>query len=331
MQVFLTGGTGFIGANLVRQLLDRGVRVRCLTRKSSPGLCLEGLDVQIVQGDLQDTEQLKRLMDGCEQVYHLAGLFDPSPEGAQRMHEVHVGGTQALLDAGKSVGIQRLLLCSSSITVGFGSKASPGTEDTPLDPAIYGPQGPLRAYYESKLAAERLVASYEGVDTVTVNPDFILGRWDIKPTSGQLVLAMMRGWVPVYPKGGKCFMDADDCALGHIQAMERGRSRTRYLLGNENHSYRDFMAMISVVVGRRGPLFPMPRRLADLGGVVGSVGSRFDAHRFAGLDRYVLRSMGQERYRDASRAIESFKLPRTPLELSIEKAARWFTDHGYLD
>ena len=332
MKVFVTGGTGFIGANLVRQLLDQGHEVVCLTRRTSPGLCLDGLDVTLIQADLSDPQAMRRALDGCQQIYHLAGIFDPSPGGRESMFEVHVNATRSLLQAGKAVGIDRLLLCSSSVTVGFGPKSDPGDENSPIDPgAIYGEDGPLRWYYESKLAAEALVRDFEGVDTVTVNPDFILGAWDIKPTSGQLVLSMMKGWVPVYPKGGKCFMDADDCALGHIGAMERGRSGERYLLGNENHSYRDFMAMISQVTGRRGPLFALPRRSAEVLGAVGALGSRFDAHRFAGLDRNVLRSVGQERYRSAAKANAAFRLPRTPLELSIEKAARWFTDHGYLD
>ena len=250
MKAFVTGGTGFIGANLVRQLLGQGHEVVCLTRRTSPGLCLEGLDVTLIQADLSDPQAMRRALDGCQQVYHLAGIFDPSPGGRESMFEVHVNATRSLLQAGKAVGIDRLLLCSSSVTVGFGPKSDPGDEDTLIDPgAIYGEDGPLRWYYESKLAAEALVRDFEGVDTVTVNPDFILGAWDIKPTSGQLVLSMMKGWVPVYPKGGKCFMDADDCALGHIGAMERGRSGERYLLGNENHSYHVFMAMISQSLG----------------------------------------------------------------------------------
>lgn len=334
MTVLVTGGTGFIGANVVRHLLKQGQRVRCLTRKSSPGLCLEGLDVDIVQAPLDDVEALKHALDGCTGVYHLAGVFDPSPKGRELMFGVHVDGTRNLCDAALAVGVQRLLLCSSSVTVGFGGLDAPGDETTPLDPTpIYGAEGPLRWYHDSKLASEALVQTYpeQGLDTVIVNPDFILGAWDIKPTSGQLVLMMARGWVPVYPKGGKCFMDADDCALGHIGAMERGRSGERYLLGCANHSYREFMGMIAQVVGRRGPLIGLPRRAAEVVGAVGAVGARFDPHRFAGMDRHVLRSMGQFRYRDGSKAVTAFRLEQTPLEVSIEKAFRWFWDHGYLE
>ncbi len=333
-KVFLTGGTGFIGANVVRHLVDRGHEVVCLTRKSSPGLCLEGLPVTLVQADLNDAEGLARAMDGCEDVYHLAGVFDASPQGRELMHSVHVDGTRQLCEASLQVGARRFLLCSSSVTIGFGPLSDLGDERRPVSSldAIYGHDGPLRWYHDSKAEAEQLVNTFHarGLETVTVNPDYIIGAWDIKPTSGALVLTIAKGWLPVYPRGGKCFQDVDDCALGHILAMERGRVGERYLLGNENHSYRSFMSIIAQVVGRRPPLLPMPRLAGEALGLVGAVGSRFDAHRFAGFNRYVLRSMAQERYRSGDKAVRELGVPQTPLYQAVEKAHRWFRDHGYL-
>lgn len=334
-KVLLTGGTGFIGANVARHLIERGHEVVCLTRKSSPGLCLEGLPITTDQTPLSDLEGLKRLLDGVEDVYHLAGVFDPSPTGKDLMNAVHVDGTRNLCEAGLASGVRRLLLCSSSVTVGFGPLDAPGDEDTPMPDLdeLYGRDGPLRWYHDSKKDSEDLVRAYveRGLETVIVNPDFIIGAWDIKPTSGQLVLTMAKRWVPIYPKGGKCFQDADDCALGHILAMEQGQPGRRYLLGNENHSYRDFMGIIGDVVGRRPPLIPLPRRAAEVAGLVGAIGSRFDAHRFAGMDRHVLRSMGKARYRSGDRAVNELGVPRTPLNVAVEKAYRWFGEHGYLD
>ncbi len=329
-RVVVTGGTGFLGANLVRHLLARGDEVVCLTRSTSPGLCLEGLDVRLDQTALSDVEGLKRVLDGARYVLHLAGIFDPSPGGRQRMREVHVDATAALCEAGRSAQVERLLLCSSSVTVGFGPRSAPGNEDSPLDPdTVYGTEGALRAYYDTKLEAEALVRSVD-LDCVTVCPDYILGAWDIKPTSGQLVLMMAKRWVPFYPRGGKCFMDADVCAEGHIQALLQGERGQRYLLGDQNLSYRDFMGQVAEVTGQRPPLLPLPRRAAAAVGLLGRLGSRFDAHRFAGLDGRVLRSMGEERFRDGSRAIEAFDLPRTDIRESIRKAFEWFRSQGRL-
>jgi dihydroflavonol-4-reductase len=334
MKVLVTGATGFIGANLVRQLLARGDEVHCVIRKKR--MAIEGLDLHLHQTPLSDdhaaVEGLARAMDGCEAVYHVAGLFDPSPGGIQRMRAVHIFGLRGLLRAAEKVGIRRMVVCSSSITVGFGPRDSPGDEDTPLDPElVYGSHGTaLRAYHDTKVQAEDIAAGWAGVDSVIVNPDYIVGAWDVKPTSGQLIVAMSKGPVPVHPIGGKCFMDADDCALGHILAFERGVSGRRYLLGAHNLSYREFMGMAAKALGKSPPRFPVPDRLMRLAGRVGGILHARDPHRFAGLDPRVLRAMQEERYRSAQRAVDELGVPQTSIEVAVEKAVRWFTDHGYL-
>lgn len=332
MKVLVTGGTGFIGANLVRRLLERGDEVRCLIRK--PNLCLEGLPVELVTAPLGDApEQVAALAQacrGCAGIYHVAGLFDPSPEGQERMRQVHVFGTRGLLLAAERAGVRRVVICSSSITVGFGGQGAPADEDSWLDAdAVYGRSGRLRDYFNTKLQEEQLALGWRGLEAVVVNPDFILGPWDVKPTSGQLIVTMARRFVPLYPRGGKCFQHVRDCADGHILAMERGQPGRRYLLGNENLSYQEFMTQVAEVVGCRPPLLPLPSTLIGLAGAVGQLGSRIDPHRFAGLDPMVLRAMQQHRYRSARRATEELGVPQTPIRQAIEEAHQWFVEHGY--
>ncbi len=325
-RIYLTGATGFVGANVARTLLARGDTVICAVRK--PNLCVEGLDVELVTAPLTDVEGSARAMEGCDGVLHVAGTFDPGPGGDKAMWALHVDATAALLAAAKKAGISRFVTCSSSVTVGFGSIAAPGDENKPVDPdAIYGKTGSLRAYYESKLESERLTIAAGGV---VVNPDYVLGAWDVKPTSGSLLVAVSKRWVPVYPSGGKCFIDAEDCAVGHVAALERGVPGRRYLLGNWNLSYREFMTACARVAGTRSPILPVPRA-AFLGvGLAGSLLQRVDAHRFAGLERHVLAAMHQHRYRTGQRSWDELGVPRTPMEATIEKALRWFRDHGYV-
>ncbi len=333
MRVCVTGATGFIGANLVRALLARGDEVRCIVRK--PNRCVADLDLELVQAplvpqDAAEREALTRALDGCEGIYHLAGIFDPSAGGEERMRAVHVDATRSLVELGARVGIQRMVLCSSSITVGFGPKDSPGDEDTSFDPAaVYGRTGPLRAYHDTKLAAETFVAEQQQMDGVTVNPDYIIGPWDVKPTSGQLIVSMARRWMPVYFEGGKCFQAARDCAQGHIAAMLQGQPGRRYLLGSHNLSYQEFMGVVSDVVGRRPPALPLPGWAVGAAAVVGKIGRRIDPHRFAGLDADVLRSTQHERYRCGARARQELGVADTPIEVAVQAAYRWFRDHGY--
>ncbi len=333
MQVLVTGATGFIGANLVRALLARGDRVRCLIRK--PNALVEGLDVELltvplVPRDAADRADLARALDGCDGVYHVAGVFDAGPEGRRTMRDVHVFGTRALCQAAVAAGVRRMVLCSSSITVGFGDLDAPGDEDSPLDPdAVYGRHGPLRDYYDTKLQAERLATGWGDVEVVVVNPDYVLGPWDVKPTSGQLIVSMARHWIPFWPRGGKCFVDAGDCAEAHILAMERGQPGRRYLLGNDNLSYREFMAAIADVVGQRPPVAPLPDAIVGAVGQAAAIARRVDPWRFNGLDPAVLRSMQVPRYRSGRRARDELGMATTPVHRSIEDAWRWFRDHGY--
>ena len=331
MRVLVTGATGFLGANLVRHLLARGDEVLCVVRK--PNLCLEGLDVEVLQLPLADQPKpvadLARAMDGCDGVYHLAGVFDPAPGGRERMFGLHVFGTRALLRAAEKAGVGRFLLCSSSITVAFGGRDRPGAEDDAVPFGVYGTSGPLLDYHRSKLQAEELVLGWKGMETLVVNPDYIIGPWDVKPTSGQLILSMARNPMPFYPRGGKCFLGAQDCSEAHIAAMDLGKPGERYLLGHENLSYKDFMGQIAEVVGCRKPGIPVPDRLMGLAGRIGRAAARVDPHRFAGLDPDVLRSMQQDRYRSGAKMCRELAISPRPVYDSIEAAYRWFRDHGY--
>lgn len=333
-KVLVTGGTGFIGANVVRLLVARGDRVTCTVRASSPGLGLAGLQVKRVRLDLGDRHAVEKALRGIDEVYHLAGVFDPSPEGADLMHRVHVDVAQTLCDASLTVGVRRLLYCSSSVTVGFGPRDAPGDEDTPLPDLddFYGRGTALRGYHDSKLAGEQLVASYvpRGLETVTVNPDYVIGPWDIKPTSGALIVAMAKRWIPFHPAGGKCFIDGVDCAQGHLLAMEKGTAGRRYLLGSHNLSYAEFMGIVAKVVGRRPPLGPIPDKANRVLGRVGRVLNRVDTHRFAGLDPMVLRSMAEQRYRTGQRSWDELGVPRRSIEHAVQSAYEWFVKQRYV-
>jgi dihydroflavonol-4-reductase len=332
MKYVLTGATGFIGANLLRRLREAGHEVHCIIRK--PNICVEDtgahLHVVPITENAADVEKLSRIMDGCDGVFHVAGLFDPSTQGINRMVNLHVFGTRALLRAAEKAEIPRFITCSSSVTVCFGDKANPGVEGAWFDPTpVYGKQGPLRGYYNSKLQSEDLTLGWRGMDTIVLNPDYIIGPWDIKPTSGQLIVAMAKRYSPFYPLGGKCFLGAKDCADAFIAAMEKGRSGQRYLLGYHNLSYQEFMTKVSEVIGKRPPLLPLPNFALGMIGKMGELGAKIDEHRFAGLNKQVLISMQQDRYRSGNKMSTELGISPKPIEESIEAAYKWFVEHKY--
>jgi nucleoside-diphosphate-sugar epimerase len=204
VRVLVTGGSGFLGANVVRKLLERGDSVRALVRGTSPGLALDGLAIERVVCGLDDRRGLGEACRGMDAVLHVAGLYDPGPGGEDAMYAVHVTGTKNLLEAAGEARVPRAVVCSSSITVGFGPRDRPGDEETALNPNVYGARGPLRTYYETKLASEALArkASEDGLPTSIVNPDYVLGAWDLKPTSGASIVWIAKAPIPVHPRGG---------------------------------------------------------------------------------------------------------------------------------
>tara|TARA_B110000037_G_C17051075_1_gene477775 strand:+ start:322 stop:1329 length:1008 start_codon:yes stop_codon:yes gene_type:complete len=335
MRYLVTGATGFVGANVVRHLLHRGDKVVCLVRESSPDTTLRGLDVERAIVDLNSIDALATAMKGIDGVFHLAGSFDPSKGGGARMKFIHETATKNLCEAAVNAGVKRFVLCSSSVTIGFGDTNNPGDESQMIPDldSIYGKDGPLRLYHDTKLNSESIAFSFceRGLEVVVVNPDFVVGAWDLKPTSGAMIVTMAKRWVPVFPKGGKCFIDADDCAEAHAAAMDRGRSGERYLLGVWNLTYKQFMTEIAAIVGQRPPVLPVPKSALSAAGVVGRVAARVNPHGAAGLEPNVLRSMNQLRYRSGEKAKHELGLSSTPISESIRKAHEWFKAHGYLD
>jgi dihydroflavonol-4-reductase len=241
----------------------------------------------------------------------------------------HVTGTRLICSLALEMSVERMVVCSSSITLPYGPRAAPARETDSnafeLEGVSY--RAELRAYYEAKRAQERVVRDFvaRGLHAVLVHPDFVLGPYDVKPTSGAIILQMARApWIPFYPPGGKSFIGARDCADGHIRALERGRAGESYLLGDHNLSFQEVMSMIARVVKRPAPVWPLPELLRRTGGYMDRhFGARFGA--VSQLAAY-LDSLYLARYRSAERAREQLGLGSTPLEESIEAAYRWFRD-----
>jgi dihydroflavonol-4-reductase len=297
----VTGANGFLGFHLVRHLQSRGQRVCALVRRSRPELDALGVDVRALDA-----------LHGVETIAHVAGTFATRGAWRETMIDANVRTTERLLATGR-----RIVLCSSSVTIGFGSRDAPGDEHTPLDPSVYG-DGPLRSYCETKLTAEGMVRAVGGT---VVNPDFVVGPFDFGPTSGGLLLMLARGRLPFWPRGGKCFQAVDDCVAGVAAALDRGAPGQRYFLGGENLPYRAFLEIGADVLGVHAPRWPLPHELAARVATLDPTG------RLPSPD--VIRAMALERYRDGSRARVELGVPSTPIRDAIRAALDWFRARGW--
>src|SRR5712692_2059545 len=191
MDALVTGGTGFVGANVVRELLAEGATVRVLARPGGDRRALTGLPVEVVEGDLLDRASIRRAVSGVETVFHVAAdyrLWVPDP---QALFRTNVDGTRAVLDEAARASVRRIVYTSTVGALGIPHDGTPGTEETPV--SLGDMVGP---YKTSKFLAEQaaLEMARTGAPVVIVNPSAPVGPWDVKPTpTGQMIVDFMRG------------------------------------------------------------------------------------------------------------------------------------------
>lgn len=260
MKTLITGGTGFIGSAVTRKLVAAGYEVRALARAGSNLANLSGLPVEIVSGDLRDSQSLQKAVRGCSLVFHVAAdyrLWTPDPG---ELYEVNVAGTRNLIVAASREGVERLVYTSSVAVLGLNRDGSPAHEDTPVSLSDM-----IGHYKRSKFLAEaevkRLMRDL-GLPVVIVNPSTPVGPGDIKPTpTGRLIIDAASGRMPAYVDTGLNFVHVDDVAHGHLLALEHGRAGERYILGGYNMALKRALAEIAALTGRKPPRIRLPHSL----------------------------------------------------------------------
>ena len=324
-RALVTGGTGFVGSAVVRALLRRGIAVRCLVRPASPRINLEGLDVELIQGDLGNRTSLERALADCQQLYHVAAFYSTQPEDAGRMVQTNVEGSRNILELAADMGLQRIVYTSTIGTIGH-----PHEDRLPTEEDLFDAWETASPYARSKLEAEALALDLagQGAPLIVVNPCSPIGPRDIKPSSsGQRLLDYARGRVPSFSSGGINLISVDDVAEGHFLAAAKGRVGQRYILGNAegNLMRSDFDELMLRATGIEPPQPP----------------SASVKQRILGRLRRLLRppqpiAAMPIGYRPSAltanpqRAIDELGLPQTDLEDAVRDAMAWFREHGYL-
>lgn len=276
-QVTITGATGLVGGNLAERLRAAGHRVRCTRRATSKTDHLEHLDLEWIEAELGDVEALTRAFDGAEAVFHCAAAVSVSKRVTPELETANVGGTDNVIEAMRRAGAGRLVHCSSTVAVGLSvDDVTPCTEESRFNFADFGVED---GYVLTKRAAEDAVrrAAAADVDAVIVNPGFMFGPYDVRPSSGKMILDVVRGRVPGMSTGRNSFVDVRAVVDGMIAAWHAGRRGERYLLTGDNRSYAEMFTAIARIAGVRPPRFVAPRWIAGLAGWAGDLQGRFSA------------------------------------------------------
>jgi dihydroflavonol-4-reductase len=327
MDALVAGGTGFVGANLVRELLADGHSVRVLARPGGDRRALDGCAVELVEGDLLDAASLRRAVSGARHVYHAAADYRLWAPDLRVIYRANVDGTRHLLQAAADAGAERIVYTSTVGAVGIPKDGTPGDEATPVSLADM-----VGAYKASKFLAERVADEWvaRGAPVVIVNPSAPIGPWDVKPTpTGQMLVDFMNGKMIGSVDTGLNVVHVRDVARGHILAARKGRVGERYILGHRNLSLLEIFRMLSALTGVPAPRFRVPYAVAWMAAAAMEGVARV-TRRPPAVALTAVRMARKRMYFSAEKAVRELGLPQTPAETAVADAVRWFTDHGYV-
>ena len=331
MNCFVTGASGFIGANLVHELLARGHRVKALLRDKSDLRGLAGADFERIIGDVNDHAALKAGLRGCDWCFHVAASYHLWLRDYAPMYAANVEGTRNVILAAGSAGCSRIVYTSTVGCIGLPKKV--GGTISPTDETAPVSEAQMSNHYKlSKWRAERvaLALARTGLPVVIVNPTAPVGPRDVKPTpTGQVIVDFMKGRMPAYIETGMNLIDVDDVAVGHLAAMEKGRLGERYILGNRNLMLREVFALLSRLTGVPAPRVKLPRLVILPLAYANQWLSDYVTHRPPRIPLEGVKMAKYVMHYDCAKAIRELGLPQTPVEVALEKAVRWFRDHNY--
>jgi dihydroflavonol-4-reductase len=324
----VTGANGFVGAAVVRALVRRGERVRALVREGSNAVNLDDLPVDIVRGDLNDPESLRRAADGCSTVLHVAADYRLWAPDERAMYTTNVNGSVNVLESAAAAGVEKMVYTSSVAVLGINPDRSPADESTAVSLTDM-----IGHYKRSKFLAEQAVrerAAVLGFPVITVNPSTPIGPGDFRPTpTGRVIVDAALGRMPAYVDTGLNIVHVDDVAEGHLLARDRGKPGERYILGGADMSLREILAMVATHSGRKPPTIRLPRTAVYPIAVISELLARF-----LGTEPRVtldgLRMAKKHMYFTSRKAEAELGYRWRAPEQAIVDALQWFGTHGLI-
>ncbi len=320
MKVLVTGATGFIGRNLVEELLKNGYDVRILAR--TPGKIRWEKNVEEVKGDVLVYDSLPPAMDGVDGVFHLAGIISTRKKDEKLMYEINFIGAKNIFQAAYEAGIKRFLYLASIFALGAGTKDQPANENINYN------LGHLPIpYFRAKRAAELESFRYleRGLPIIYVYPTFCIGPGDEYISSSRLIVDFLNGKIPAAAPGGFNVIDVRDTVRGLRLGYEKGKIGEKYIVGGTNISYKKFLKELANLTGKKPPRLVIPASILKYSGLI------FDnLMKNPPVDYGTGLMAGYYWYYEDSKARNQLGHTSRPLRESLQDAVEWFKKHGYI-
>ncbi|MBQ7528327.1 NAD-dependent epimerase/dehydratase family protein [bacterium] len=327
MSILVTGGAGFVGSHLVRQLVEAGQKVKVLVRPTSNLGNLAGLEFEKAVGDLRDYDSLVKAVEGCDLVYHCAADYRLWASDPRELYTNNVQGTDNLLRACQKGKVERVVVTSSVAAVGIPKGGGEGNEDTPVTL-----EDMVGDYKRSKFLAEKLAVKYaqEGQDIVIVNPSTPIGDGDSRPTdTGKSITRFLNGQMPAFVNTGLNLVDVEDVCKGHILAAQKGQSGRRYILGGYNMSLEEILQELADITGLEAPKVELPWQFAYVIGFIDTALCVNVLKREPHVPLDGVKMARKKMYFSWDRAYKELGYLPGSVRVALQKAVAWFIKNGY--
>ena len=328
MKILVTGPDGVLGSNVVRELLSRNHDVSVmLMDASAPTPTLDGLSIQRFYGNILNPSDLDAAFPGHDVVIHCAAATSMYPPRDPFVNKVNIGGSENVIDAVLKHSIQRLVYVGTANSHGYGDAKNPGKEGNPYVSIKYGSD-----YMDSKRTAQERVleaVKTRNLPALVVNPTFMLGPYDSKPSSGAMIVAVHQGKVPGYTGGGKNFVAVKDVAVAIANAVTMGRIGESYILGNENLTFKEAFDMIAETIGAKKIKFKLPNFIVKSYGAMTSFFAKIFKFTPAVTKELAIISCDTHYY-SSEKARTELLLPQTPVKEAVAECFEWLKANGYL-
>lgn len=327
-QILLTGGAGFIGSNIVKILQERypSTKLGILHLPKENLLNLEGMTgLELMAGDITNADDVARAVNGCDVVFHLAAIYAFWLPDMSAMDRINVGGTRLLMEECLKQKVNRVVYTSSMICFTGQGLDKVSDETSPFSAGSM-------VYARSKHDSHRIAENYakKGLDVVIVCPALPMGPGDVGPTpTGRMVMDIFRFPVPLAVDSEVNIIDVRDCAMGHILAMEKGRTGESYILGGENYTYSDMLRRVLRICGVKNRILHLPEFLLR-GVAIGMTASARFTKIPPLLTRTEIDMAKQGCIVNAAKARNELGLTVRPLEQTLHDSLQWFVNNGYI-
>lgn len=316
-KILITGVNGLLGVNTSLMLLEEGFNVVGLYRDKEKFKFVRHNRLELIKGDISDVNCLNNITHNCSYVVHIAALTDQNLDYEQ-YYKTNVLGTKNIVSSCIKNKVKKIIYISTANVFGYGSLRELGNEEKTIKKPFN------KSFYvrSKKEAQEYILSKKDEIEVVVLNPTFMIGGYDSKPSSGRIVLMGLKNRIIFCPPGGKNFVCVDDVSKGIINAIKKGRNGEAYLLANQNLNFYDFFKILKEITTSKFLIIKIPKEVLQLMGKIGST------LRMCGVKTDIssenMKALSINNFYSNEKALMELGLNFKPIEHGIRDAVKWF-------